>query len=73
MSDDQIDAINNVRDAIDGLECTSQEVLNGIRRLDDALCGSGGIIPHLSSIIGLLNKTLWLLAAVLVVSMLHLF
>lgn len=70
--DDLIYAVNCVKDAVDTVEGTTQEVWNATRRLDDAICGSGGVIPHLNAINATLNRITWILAALLVVSILHL-
>ena len=70
--DELIYAINSVKDAVDNVESNTQEVWNATRRLDDAICGSGGVIPHLNAIIVTLNRILWVLVALLGLSILHL-
>ncbi len=70
--DDLIYAVNSVKDAVDAVESTTQEVWNATRRLDDAICGPSGVIPHLTAINVTLNRIVWILVALLGVSMLHL-
>lgn len=70
--DELIYAVNSVKNAVDNVESTTQEVWNATRRLDDAICGSGGVIPHLNAINVTLNRILWILLALLGVSILHL-
>ena len=71
--DDLIYAVNSVKDAVDTVESTTQEVWNATRRLDDAICDSGGVIPHLNAINVTLNRIVWILVVILGVLMLHLF
>ncbi len=70
--DDLIYAVNNVKDAVDTVESTTQEVWTATRRLDDAICGPSGVIPHLNAINVTLNRIVWILVALLGVSVLHL-
>ena len=65
--DDLIYAITEVKTEVSDLECTAQEVVNATRRLDDAICGVGGVIPHLNEIHGTLTKVLWIQTAFLAV------
>ncbi|MFZ6770352.1 hypothetical protein ACO0LM_25130 [Undibacterium sp. Di26W] len=71
--DDLIFAVNNVKYAVDEVKSETEEVWNATRRLDDAICGAGGVISHLYTITAMLNRIFWLLLALLVVSILHLF
>lgn len=71
FEDDLIYAVNNVKDAVETVETTTQEVWNATRRLDDAICGPGGVIPHLSAINTTLKRIQWILVALLAVSILH--
>jgi hypothetical protein len=65
--DDLIYAITEVKTEVSDLEGTAQEVVNATRRLDDAICGVGGVIPHLNAIHGTLTKILWIQTAFLAV------
>lgn len=71
--DDMISAVYGVKEAVNAVETRTEEVWNATRRLDDAICGPGGVIPHLSAINVTLNRIVWILVALLGVSILHLF
>lgn len=70
--DELIYAVNNVKEAVDTVESTTQEVWNATRRLDDAICGPGGVIHHLDAINVTLNRIVWILVALLGVLVVHL-
>ena len=69
--DDLIYAITEVKTEVSDLESTTQEVLNATRRLDDAICGAGGVIPHLHEMHGTLKKILWIQTAFLALLVLN--
>ncbi len=70
--DDLIYAVKSVKYAVDTVESTTQEVWNATRRLDDAVCGPGGVIPHLTAINVTLNRIVWILVVLVGVSILQL-
>lgn len=70
--DDLTYEVQNVKDAVDTLESTTQEIWNSTRGIDNAICGSGGVIPQLIAINVTLNRILWILVAMLAVSLFQL-
>ena len=70
--DDLIFAVNEVKDAVDKARYTTSDTWDATRRLDDAICGPMGVIPHISAAIAVLNKIVTLLGALLFVAVFHL-
>lgn len=69
--DDLIYAVSSVKEAVDSVESRTEEVWAATRRLDDAISGPGGVLSHIDTTNAMLKKIIWILVALLCVSILQ--